>query len=358
MESKKVHRISIAVFFVLVLALLYFRVGEGGSSIWPKGRVSGDSNQRLVMGTFARIVAVAMDREVAIACMEAGFAELEAVDESMSDYKAGSELSRLNAEGFRVAVSVSDALFEVLERSVEYSKKSGGGFDVTVGAIVDLFRGAKEKGERPTEEEIAAAKEKVGYEKLVLDREKKTVRFAVDGMRIDLGGIAKGYAIDEAILAMKKGGAIGGMVDVGGDIRCFGAPGKGKDVWLVGLQDPSVEKDDMGPGKYLLVLKLADAAIATSGDYRRFVMVDGEKYSHIITPSSGEGAKKLSSVTIISKTAIDADALATSVSVLGAEKGLELIEGERQAEAILITPGPEYEIIKSSGAEKYLHGKY
>jgi len=353
MESKKVRKISIAVVVGLVLAALYFRGGEK-LSIWPKGRVSADSNQRLVMGTFTRIVAVAMDRETAIKCMEAGFAELEAVDDSMSDYKEDSELSRINTDGFAGAVAVSDSVFEVLEKSVEYSKKSGGAFDVTVGPVVDLFREAKKKGVKPTEEEIAEAKAKVGYEKLKLDREKKTVRFAVDGMRIDLGGIAKGYAIDEAIWAMKKGGAIGGMVDVGGDIRCFGAPAKGKDFWLVGLQDPSVEKEDMGPGKYLLVLKLGDAAIATSGDYRRFVMVDGEKYSHIITPSSGEGVRGLSSVTIISKTAIDADALATSVSVLGAKTGLELIEGEKQAEAILITPGPEYEIIKSSGAAKYL----
>ncbi len=354
MQRVNIRYILIVIVVLAVAAALHFS-RKAEESAWPKGRVNVDSGQRLVMGTFARIVAVAMDREKADKCIEAGFEQLEMVDNSMSDYKPESELGMVNREAFEREVEVSDAVFEVLEKSVNYSKKSGGAFDVTVGPLVDLFRDAKEKGIKPTQEQISEVKKKIGFEKLELDKEKRTVRFLVDGMRIDLGGIAKGYAIDKAIDAMQKGGTIGGMVDVGGDIRCFGAPPNSRDTWLIGLQDPSVEKEDLATNKYLLVLKLTDAAIATSGDYRRFVMVGAEKYSHIIRPSAGESAKELSSVTVISESGIDADALATAVSVLGAEKGLKLIEKEPNAEAILITAGPEYRLIKSSVAGKYIN---
>jgi thiamine biosynthesis lipoprotein len=211
----------------------------------------------------------------------------------------------------------------------------------------------------PTQEELADARSKVGYEKLYLDANEMTVRFAVDGMKLDLGGIAKGYAIDRAIEAMQTGGAVGGMVDVGGDIRCFGLPPKGKKTWRIGLQNPAETDSDEqtlagGPKQVLMVLTFNNAAVATSGNYRRFVLIEGKKYSHIINRTTGISAEVLSSVTIISQNALDADALATSVSVMGSEKGLTLIEKIPNTEAILITPSPEYQLIKTAGAEKYI----
>jgi thiamine biosynthesis lipoprotein len=217
---------------------------------------------------------------------------------------------------------------------------------------------------------IASTKARVGYEKLILDANERTVRFAVDGMRLDLGGIGKGYAVDKAVEAMQQHGAIAGLVDSGGNIRCFGRP-LGKDAWAVGVQDPKAADSDteatfegLIPGEYLLVLRLKDVAVATSGDYRRFVTIGGKKVSHIIDINTAAGANKLSSDTIIAKTAVDADALSTAVNVLGAEKGLALIEslsGEAQAkselpdvECILITTGPDYRVVKSSGADAYI----
>jgi thiamine biosynthesis lipoprotein len=193
----------------------------------------------------------------------------------------------------------------------------------------------------------------VGYEKLKLNNQNKTIEFSVNGMRVDLGGIAKGYAIDKAVEAMQACGAIGGMVDIGGDIRCFGTPAKGKEHWLIGLQDPNETKDGLGESEPLLVLKLTDAAIATSGGYRRFALIEGKKYSHIIDTKTGYSSDQLTSVTIISKNATDADALATAVSVMGAEKGLALIEELPQTEAILIPSQPKLQLIKTTGAEKY-----
>lgn len=207
----------------------------------------------------------------------------------------------------------------------------------------------------PTDAELQKVRSKVGYEKLILDANELSLRFAAEGMKIDLGGIAKGYAIDKAIEAMQKNGAVGGMVDIGGDIRCFGTPPQGKEYWLIGLQEPS-GKIEISPGsdELVLVLKLKDGAVATSGDYRRFVLVGGERYSHIIDRRTAAGAKGLSSVTIIANKANEADALATAVSVMGAKEGLELIDRLPETEAILITTQPQRKLIKTSGAGKYI----
>jgi thiamine biosynthesis lipoprotein len=320
----------------------------------PRGKIKIDSGYREVMGTFARVVAVALDSSAAQKSIEAGFAELTKVDDLMSDYKDDSEITKINRNAYKAPVKVSEPTFEVLQKGLEFSELSDGAFDITVGALVDLWRSEAEANSIPDEAELAAARSKVGYEKLVLDANEMSVRFTVDGLRLDLGGIAKGYAIDKAVEAMQKCGATGGMVDVGGDIRCFGTPPRGKKHWLIGLQDPDKPEDWIGASKPSLVLKLTDAAIATSGGYRRFALIEGRKYSHIIDSRSECAGDRMASVTIICKNAIDADALATTVSVMGAEKGLALIEKLPDTEAILMTSQHKHELIKTTGAENYL----
>jgi thiamine biosynthesis lipoprotein len=306
------------------------------------------------MGTLARVVAVAANSRTASRSIEAAFAEIYKVDELMSDYKKDSEISRVNRDAFKQPVKVSQSTYEVLEKGVEFSRLSEGAFDVTVGPIVQLWRAATAANSVPTEGQLQQAQSKVGYEKLTLDANELTVRFAVDGMKLDLGGIAKGYAIDKAIEAMQKQGALGAMVDIGGDIRCFGRPSKGKTHWLIGIQDPTKAKEGLDPGTSLLVLQLEDAAIATSGDYRRFALVEGQRYSHIISRTTAAGTQGMSSVTIIANKAIDADALATAVTVLGSEKGLALVENLPEIEAILIASLPERQFIITGGAAKYV----
>ncbi|MBW8017000.1 MAG: FAD:protein FMN transferase [Planctomycetes bacterium] len=313
------------------------------------GVYTANSPTRMVMGTFAHSISVAADKKTAKAANKAAFEKLVEVDEMMSDFLFDSELSKINREAFGGAVKVSGELFEVISKAIEYSHISDGAFDITIGPVVDLWHEAEESKIKPSDEEIAAAKAKVGYEKLIVDAEKKTVRFAVDGMRLDLGAIAKGYGVDKAAEAMKAAGAVGGMVDVGGDIRCFGKPAK-KAKWAIGLQDPG--KDDI-----LMVIELGDNAIATSGDYLRFVVLDGEKFSHIMAPKKGASAKGLTSVTVIAKTAMDADALATTVTVLGIAKGLELIESIDQAEGFIMPSDPNEEINFSSGFERFVRKK-
>ncbi|MFZ2147329.1 MAG: FAD:protein FMN transferase [Sedimentisphaerales bacterium] len=344
--STKIRRIVIAVLAACLIVVIYF-------SARSKRQIELDSGHRLVMGTFARTVVIAEDSNTAKKCIENAFAEIYKVDELMSDYKSDSEISQVNRDGFKKAVPLSKSTYEVLQRSIEFSKLTDGAFDVTVGPLVDLFRKAKDKQVLPNEDEIALAKLKVGFEKLKLDDQNRTVQFTVDGMRLDLGGIAKGYAVDKAIEAMQHSGAIGGMVDIGGDIRCFGAPLKNKPHWLVGVQNPNLNKD-IDDSDLVLKLKLTNGAVATSGDYQQFVLIEGKRYSHIIDRKTGKSAQGLSSVTIIADNATDADALATAVSVMGAEKGIALIEKLPATEAIFITSQPEYEIIKTTGAEKYI----
>lgn len=350
--SVKNRNILFIILGALLVIVLYF--------LSPKGPVSVDSGYHIVMGTFAHVSVVAANYNTAYRCINAAFVEIYKVDELMSDFKRNSEISLVNREGFRQAIKVSDGTYEVLKRSVEFSKLTDGAFDITVGPLVELFRTAKKTEVAPSKEEVNQAKAKVGFEKLVFDDPNRTVRFKVEGMRLDLGGIAKGYAVDKAIEAAQKAGAIGAMVDIGGNIRCFGTLPRGKDNWIIGLQDPNLVENskflipNQNSRDILLKLKLTAEAVATSGDYQQFVLINGKRYSHILNPHTGTSAEGISSVTIITDNATDADALSTAVSVMGIEKGLALIEKLPNTEAILITSQPEYRIIKTNGAEKFI----
>ena len=337
---------------VVVLGLMMPLIGPLFSS--SKTPVNVDSGSRRVMGTFARIVVVAQSSAKAKRCIDIGFEQLSTIENLMSCHKDDSQISQVNRDAYKNPVEVTEPLFEVLQKSIEFSRLSDGAFDITVGPLVDLYNAAGEKGFVPTEGQIALAKSKVGFEKLVLDEHNKTVKFTIDGMRLDLGGIAKGYAIDKTIEAIQAKGALGAMVDVGGDIRCFGAPPEGREKWLIALQDPSHPQTSLGISQTLLTMAFNDVAIATSGDYQRFVLIGGEKYSHIIDRNTATGAKGLSSVTIICPQAITADALATAVNVMGPEQGLKLIESLPEAEAILLSSGPQYQRTQTKSAQKYI----
>ncbi|MEN6338325.1 MAG: FAD:protein FMN transferase [Phycisphaerales bacterium] len=331
----------------LVLGLVYL-------SIARRPLIEVDSGTRVLMGTFGRVVVIARSERTANACIEAAFGVQDRIETLMSYHRPESELNQVNRSAAQGPVPVNPMTFEVLRKAVSFSKLSDGAFDVTVGPLVDLWRAAGEANEPPTQEAVAEARRKVGYEKLILDDKEATVRFAEEGMRIDLGGIAKGYAVDKAVEAMQSKGALGGMVDLGGNIRCFGQAPRGQQKWRIGIQDPNVSPDDMDGSKYLLVLELADASVATSGDYRRFAVVQGQKESHILDTHTGKGASKLVSDTIIALDATTADALSTAVNVLGAEAGLALIERLPSVEAIIIPAGAPARLLYSRGAHAYI----
>lgn len=315
--------------------------------------VKVDSGIQLIMGTFSRIVVMAPDEASGRAGIQQALEAQKLVDQLMSYHRDDSELARINKHAYDRPVKIHAQTLAVLQKAVEISKRSQGTFDVTGAPLFDLWKQVGETNMRPSEEALEAAKAKVGWDKLELDPDNSTVRFQVPGMRIDLGGIAKGFAIDQSIRALQDHGALGAMVDIGGDIRCFGQAPPGKKFWSIGLQDPSVSATDIDQQHIVLILKLTDQAVTTSGHYRRFTLVDGEKISHIIDTKTGQGSDRLSSVTIIAQDAITADGLATAVSVMGREKGLALIEEISGVEAIVMANDTD-QIIKTSGAQQYV----
>ncbi|OQY04897.1 MAG: hypothetical protein B6I25_06370 [Planctomycetales bacterium 4572_13] len=322
-----------------------------GTLFWfsQKNRtVTIDGGFQMTMGTVAHIIVVSENQQQAHRAINAAVDEIYHIEELMSDYDPNSQLSKVNLQAFDHPVSVDVELFEVLTTAKMYSRMSNGAFDITIGPVVQLWRKAKADGVAPTAEALQKAKGCVGYQKLILNAEKQTVRFAKDGMFLDLGGIAKGYAIDKAIEILQDAGVKGAMVDIGGDLRCFGTPANGKKHWLIGLQDP------VRDGHILLTLNMDDRAVATSGDYRRFIIIDEQKHSHIVNPTTANSASDLSSVTLIAPTATTADALATAVTILGNEKGIDLINKTKTAEAILIQSAEPNQFIRTTGANRYI----
>ncbi len=352
--NTKTARIVIAIAVVCSVVALY-------SVARPRTLVEADSGYRLIMGTFAHVIAVAPDQRTANKSIDAALQQLQTIEALMSYHRDDSEIAILNRSGYEKPLKVSKNTFQVVQKAIEFSSLSDGAFDITVGPLVDLWRKAAEADSVPSDSKLADARAKIGYQKLILDANQMTIKFSVEGMKLDLGGIAKGYGIDKAVEAMQNCGATAGLVDVGGNIRCFGKP-KAKPHWLIGLQDPNETYDDfvlpakagIQASKPLLILKMNDGAVATSGHYRRFVSIKGKKYSHIIDTKTGFSSDKLASVTIIAKDAITADALSTAVIVMGTENGLALIEKIPRTEAILITAPMEYNLIKTPGAEKYI----
>lgn len=289
------------------------------------------------MGTTFRIVLHAADEATAKKAADAAFARVKELDECMSDYKQSSELMRLCkrfATEIGDPVPVSEDLFRVLAAAQELSGKTGGAFDVTVGPVVQLWRHARRTQELPDPKEFAAAREKVGYRKVKLDAAKKTVQLTTPGMLLDLGGIGKGYAADEALrLLREKFGITSALVAAAGDIAC-GDPPPGKEAWIVDIAPIAKSQKPR-------TLHLANAAVSTSGDLEQFVVIGGVRYSHVLDPRTGLGLTGRRSVTVIAKNGITADSMTKAVSVLTHEKALELVEATPGAAGYIVILGPD-----------------
>jgi thiamine biosynthesis lipoprotein len=270
------------------------------------------------MGTKFRIVLYAADEVSAREVARMAFARIAALDDCMSDYKPQSELMRLCAKAGGEPVAVSAELFTVLEKAQEVARKSDGAFDVTVGPIVRLWRLARRTGRLPDPEKLAKARALVGYRNVKIDPTAKTVQLLKAEMQLDLGGIAKGFAADEALAVLKKRGIDSALVAAGGDIAVSGPP-PGKDGWDIAIA--ALEAGDIPPH-----LLLHDAAVSTSGDAEQFVEIDGVRYSHIVDPRTGLGLTGRSEVTVVAKRGIDSDSLTKVAAVLGPDKGLPIIE--------------------------------
>ncbi len=282
------------------------------------------------MGTMFRIVLYANDSTEARIAAHKAFDRIDSLNHIMSDYDRESELNHLSATaGKDVWVTVSEDLWKILRLSTQISSQSDGAFDVTVGPMVQLWRRSRRKKQLPSNEALEKAKGEVGYFLIDFDTAHHTVKLTTSGMRLDLGGIAKGYAVDEALRVLKNEGFTKALVDGGGDIA-IGDPPPQQDGWDVGIELLDSKKIISNR-----TLQLSNCAVATSGDTYRYVELDGVRYSHIIDPATGLGVKVRRKVTIISHTGVLADAYASTVSVLGI-KGLDIIKGQEGTEVLII----------------------
>jgi thiamine biosynthesis lipoprotein len=286
------------------------------------------------MGMPFKLLFYAADEKTAQTAAKAAFARIAALDQVMSDYKPDSELSQFVAGApHREPVPLSEDLFDVLDRSQKLSAESGGAFDITAAPVIRLWRRARRQRELPDAARLAEAQQAVGYESLELDPERRAARLAKPGMRIDLGGIGAGVAVDEALQVLEKHGIRRAMVDASGDIGVGDAP-PGADGWRIGLGP--FDRADGAPVRFVT---LKNAALTTSGDLWQFLEVDGKRYSHIIDPRTGQALTDRSTVTVIAPDCTTADSVAKVVSVLGPEQGLAFIERTPDAAALVVRPG-------------------
>lgn len=253
--------------------------------------------------------------------------EFDRIDLRMTRYSEDSELSAVNRNAADGPVAVSAGLYRVLERARQVSQLSGGAFDISFGSVGYLYDYRHRR--QPSDEALARELPRIDYRDILLDAPSRTVHFRKSGLRLDLGGIAKGYAVDRGIAILRQQGVNHALLSAGGDMRLLGDR-RGR-PWMVGVRDP--RSDD----RNAVVLPLADVAMSTSGDYERFFIADdGERVHHILSPRTGRPAKGIQSVTIMGPDSLTTDGLSTAVFVLGVEQGLAMINRLAEVDAIII----------------------
>ena len=280
------------------------------------------------MGTLFTITLYATNEVSAQAAADAAFVKVAALNQTMTDYDPESELMRLCRQPVGQPVPVNAELFEILAESRRVAELSEGAFDPTIGPVVRLWRRARRTETLPSPEQLAHAQESVGWRKLSLDVQNRTVTLLATNMQLDLGGIAKGYAADAALKVLREQGIRSALVAASGDIAAGDAP-PGQSGWHVSIGTPFQRE-----GKER-TLTLRNAAVSTSGDSEQFVVIEGKHYSHIVDPRTGMGLTNRCQVSIIAPHATQTDALATTVSILGAEQGVALIKSEPCTSAII-----------------------
>jgi FAD:protein FMN transferase len=280
-----------------------------------------------IMGTRITVELWSEDEAKAQAAIDAVLDEMRHIDDSMSTYKPTSEVSQVNARAADGPMHISKELFDLLVTAKEYSVITDGAFDITYASVGYMYDFRKHV--RPDEQQIDKALPAVDYRHVMLDAKNQTVQFSQKGVRIDLGGIAKGYSVDCGINVLKARGYTRAYVSAGGDSRIigdrFGKP------WMVGIRDPR-----KGEGEVITRIPLADAAISTSGDYERFFEEGGVRYHHIIDPHTGHSASKVRSATIIGPIATRTDGLSKTAFVLGPDKAMEIYNRIDDIDAIIV----------------------
>lgn len=321
-------------------------------SAQPDERFRFQSNH---MGSLFTIVLYGEDESAAQAAADSAFALIEELNQIMSDYLPESELNRFSGSSSSGEwFALSDPLFHLLQHAVEISEATGGLFDVTAGPMTRAWRMARMMPvpELPDEKELSELFRRVGFHHLQLDEETQSGRLLAEGIQLDLGGIAKGYAAEKAMQRMSELGFPVGFVDAGGDIS-LGDPSPGREGWDVAVP---VNRNDPAQGH--LLIRTSNRTVTTSGDMFQFILVDGVRYSHIIHPETGIGSTSQQQATVISTSGIWADAYASALTLMEPDDALALIESLPDTEAVVFRMvGDERVQWRSSGAHLFIQNR-
>jgi FAD:protein FMN transferase len=303
----------------------------------PAARAAWQDRTEAIMGTRVYVQVWSEDAAKGNEAMDAVMAEMRRIDNLMSHYKPESQLSQINQRGNTEAVQVDKELFDLIKLSTHYSQITEGAFDITYASVGYMYDYPNHI--HPNEAQIKSALPAINWHNLLLDEAHHTVRFEHPGMKIDLGGIGKGYAVDRCIDILKTRGFEHALVTAGGDSRFLGDH-LGR-PWLAAIRHPD------NPELVVTRIPLTDSAVSTSGDYERFFDENGVRYHHIIDPHTGHSANKVRSATIIAPTATQTDGMSKTAFVLGPEKALEIINRMPEYDAVFVTP--EGKVLYSNG---------
>ena len=284
------------------------------------------SESRELMGTQVSVELWSEDEATGNTATGEVLAEIERLDLMMNPWNPASELARINREAANKPVTTSGEIIEVIQRALHYSRLSDGAFDISFASAGQHYD--YKTGIAPDAELLEKDKNNIDYKAIDLNEAARSIRFTRPGLQIDLGGIAKGYAVDRGIEILRKYNIASAVITAGGDSRILGDLGDRPRT--VGIRHPRKK------GEFIVLIPLADTAISTSGDYERFFLKDGMRYHHILDPETGRSAGGVQSASVMTELAIDSDALSTTVFVLGVERGLALVNGLPGVDAIII----------------------
>src|SRR6187549_252217 len=303
------------------------------------------------MGSSFNIIFYHTDSAEAATLAKKCFLIVDSLNNTFSDYSSESEVGKLALQTNQTAIKVSDELFSMIIRSKDAWKRSGKTFDITIGALTQLWRKAKKENRFPSESDVKAAKVLTGFKNLTINERSKTISFKKPGIRFDFGGIVPGYTAQRVIDFLKTKNINIALVDASGDIVMSDAP-PGKDGWTIGVNLPENENEIWDKK-----LELKKFAVSTSGDVYRYTIHNGIKYSHIIDPRTGYGVTSQRNVTVITKYGAEADWLATACSILPIKKALSLAKKEHAAILIATLKDEKTTIYKSKSFDKYFQKK-
>ena len=282
-----------------------------------------------LMGSRFELVAISENESIRKKSIEAAIDEITGIENLISSWKPNSETSQINIKAGIEPVWVSEKLFNLIERTKKISNLANGAFDISFNSLDPIWTFDGRTMQAPDSTLIRASVSKINFRNIILNRQKQTVFLKEKGMKIGFGAIGKGYAANRAKMIMMEHGVKNGLINAGGDLIAWGKQENG-DQWQVGIADPAKEK------KYIAWLSVSDMSVVTSGNYEKFIIIDGKKYGHIIDPKTGYPVEGIQSVTLVSPDAELSDALATSVFVLGVDKGLKLVNTLKNVECLII----------------------